>query len=204
MAELGSHQLDACSIFLGKVHPLAVTGVGTHSFYGFPGNNEKPNPREIDDHVFATYEFPGKHHPKGPNGGGKDENDVVVVTYSSISTNGSEQYGECVMGDRGTMIVEAEQSVMIYPERDPNKKGGGPPRTTTVAVTGTGDKKPAMESGSTWGGPAATAAAPGGPGAPAGTGGPVSRGYREEMEDFAYCIKMWKQGMSGDRRTVRG
>src|SRR5439155_1078338 len=24
MAELGSHQLDACSIFLGKVHPLAV------------------------------------------------------------------------------------------------------------------------------------------------------------------------------------
>ena len=28
MAELGSHQLDACSIFLGKVHPLAVSGVG--------------------------------------------------------------------------------------------------------------------------------------------------------------------------------
>src|SRR5207247_204162 len=31
MAELGSHQLDACSIFLGKVHPLAVTGVGYKS-----------------------------------------------------------------------------------------------------------------------------------------------------------------------------
>ena len=27
MAELGSHQLDASSIFLGKVHPLAVSGV---------------------------------------------------------------------------------------------------------------------------------------------------------------------------------
>src|SRR5262245_14896470 len=39
MAELGSHQLDACSIFLGKVHPLAVSGVGTHSFYGFPGGD---------------------------------------------------------------------------------------------------------------------------------------------------------------------
>src|SRR5262249_47913135 len=34
MAELGSHQLDACSIFLGKVHPIAVSGVGYKSFYG--------------------------------------------------------------------------------------------------------------------------------------------------------------------------
>ena len=33
MAELGSHQLDACSIFLGKVHPLAVTAVGGKHFY---------------------------------------------------------------------------------------------------------------------------------------------------------------------------
>ena len=31
MAELGSHQLDACSIFLGKEHPLAVTGIGGRS-----------------------------------------------------------------------------------------------------------------------------------------------------------------------------
>src|SRR5438874_11257686 len=28
MAELGSHQLDASSIFLGKVKPLSVSGVG--------------------------------------------------------------------------------------------------------------------------------------------------------------------------------
>src|SRR6202043_4145703 len=33
MAELGSHQLDACSIFLGKVKPLAVTAVGGKHFY---------------------------------------------------------------------------------------------------------------------------------------------------------------------------
>src|SRR5207249_4155774 len=32
MAELGSHQLDACSIFLGKVHPLAVSGFGGKIF----------------------------------------------------------------------------------------------------------------------------------------------------------------------------
>ena len=37
MAELGSHQLDAASIFLGKVHPLAVQGYGGKNFYGVKG-----------------------------------------------------------------------------------------------------------------------------------------------------------------------
>src|SRR5436309_1589973 len=81
MAELGSHQLDACSIFLGKVHPLAVHGFGGKLFFG-PGKND----RNIDDHVFVTYEFPGKNHPHGPHHG-SDKNDQVVMTYSSISTN---------------------------------------------------------------------------------------------------------------------
>ena len=52
MAELGSHQLDACSIFLGKKHPLAVTGIGGTFFY--------TDGREVDDHVFTVFEFPGK------------------------------------------------------------------------------------------------------------------------------------------------
>ena len=55
MAELGSHQLDACSIFLGKKHPLAVTGIGGTFFY--------TDGREVDDHVFVTFEFPGKDGP---------------------------------------------------------------------------------------------------------------------------------------------
>ena len=50
MAELGSHQLDACSIFLGKKHPLAVTGIGGTIFY--------KDGREVDDHVFTIFEFP--------------------------------------------------------------------------------------------------------------------------------------------------
>ena len=71
MAELGSHQLDACSIFLGKKHPLAVTGIGGTFFY--------TDGREVDDHVFVNFEFPGKA-----------ENDHTVVTYSSINTNAFE------------------------------------------------------------------------------------------------------------------
>src|SRR5262249_56151306 len=85
MAELGSHQLDASSIFLGKVHPLAVSGVGLKTYY----NDE----REIEDHVFCTFEFPSKRENARPPR--RDEatgipqlSDVVAVTYSSISTNG--------------------------------------------------------------------------------------------------------------------
>ncbi len=183
MAELGSHQLDACSIFLDHAHPLAVSGVGVRSFFG-PGRND----RDIDDHVFATYEFPGKNHAK-------DKHDVVVVTYSSISTNGFENYGECVMGDRGTLIVEKEESVMLYPENQPGKVKT-PPRGTEVSVSAKGKDKPVLESGSTWGGPSAEVT-----GTSVGPAGPISRGYREEMEDFAYCVRLWdaKQGYEKDR-----
>jgi predicted dehydrogenase len=190
MAELGSHQLDACSIFLGKVHPLAIQGFGGKLFFG-PGKND----RNIDDHVFVTYEFPGKNHPLGPNHG-SDKNDVVVMTYSSVSTNSFEQYGECLMGTRGTMVVEAEQRVMLYTEKDPTKKGDQ--RTMEVNVATLKKDAAAADSSSTWGGPAA-AISPVKGGAAAG--GPVSRGYREEMEDFAYCVRLWdeKLGYAKDK-----
>jgi predicted dehydrogenase len=189
MAELGSHQLDACSIFLGKVKPLSVMGVGTRSFFGDVKNpTDRRNPRGIDDHVYVTFEFPGKNHPKGPHGGA-DKDDVVVVTYSSISTNGFEPYGECVMGSRGTMVVSSESELMLFKEQEQGKRAA--PRETKVSVSQVG-AKPAMESAGTWGGPAAAAVAAGG--GAAGTGGPVSRGYREEMADFAHCVRLWSDG----------
>lgn len=194
MAELGSHQLDACSIFLGKVHPIAVTGVGHKSFYGglVDASDDKKvkrgNDREVDDHVFVTYEFPGKNYAN-------DKNDIVVVSYSSISTNQFEAYGECLMGTRGTMIVEGEKSVMLYTEQEPGKKGT--PKSLAVGVSSTGKDKPALESGSTWGGPATGATPSAGPAGAAGT--TVSRGYREEMEDFAYCIRLWQQKLGYDK-----
>jgi predicted dehydrogenase len=174
MAELGSHQLDACSIFLGKVMPLAVSGVGGKFFYR--------DDREVDDHVFVTFEFPGKnYYADAERKQVKDRNDVVVVTYSSINTNSFEPYGECVMGTSGTMIVASEQEVMLYPER-----GGAPPRGMTMTVSTGGAGKPAVDtSGSTGPDPAKAQAH----GQAALNLQPVSRGYREEMEHFAYAIR---------------
>jgi predicted dehydrogenase len=186
MAELGSHQLDACSIFLGKVHPLAVTGVGLKCYYN--------DNREIEDHVYCTFEFPGKGYRDQPlrdAAGVPNYNDMVAVTYSSISTNGFENYGECVMGTKGTLVVQTESEVMLYP---PSATG----RSTAVTVTTTPAGQPALDS---WG----SGPAPGAVAAAAPTGGATriySRGYKEEMEHLAYCIKMRGQGMQRDRTDL--
>ena len=183
MAELGSHQLDASSIILGHVKPIAVSGIGGKFFYG-PGRND----RESDDAVFVNYEFPGPNHPKAGKGG-KDESDVVVVSYESFNTNSFEDYGECIMGSRGTMIISKEAEVYMYKETEPGKANSGG-RDTKVLVTTEGGKKPAMEATSTWGGGggAAISKAPG-----ASAWDSAVRGYRTEMEHFAYCLRKWQE-----------
>ena len=197
MAELGSHQLDASSIILGHVRPLAVTGTGGRFFYGSAAKAAKgeptgPNPRESDDNVFVNFEFPGPKHPKAGKGG-TDENDIVVVTFSSINTNAFEDYGEWVMGSHGTMFLQQESDVYLWREKDKTKKGdaaaGG--RDTKITVSGAGGGKPAMEATSTWGGGGASA----GTGKAAGSSGwdTTVRGYRTEMEHFAYCVRKWKE-----------
>jgi predicted dehydrogenase len=164
MAELGSHQLDACSIFLGKKHPLAVTGIGGTFFY--------KDGREVDDHVFVTFEFPGK-----------EDKDRVVVTYSSINTNDFEKYGEEVYGSRATMIVESEKDLLLFKEVDRNTfKGSGGSRSTSVSVEAKG-AKPALETSPSTAAPMAATSLGG-----LATDAP-SRGYREELEHFAYCVR---------------
>ena len=211
MAELGSHQMDACSIFLGHVHPLSVIGVGGKNFYGRPPSSGETNSygdfrtnyndRDSEDQVFLTYEFPGPNHPHGPNHG-TDEDDIVVVTYSSVNTNQFETYGECVMGTRGTMIVDREASVLLYPEKNPALAGPADARAITATVDAGGKGKPALDSSSTWGA-AVSASAPGAGPTGGSPGGVVSRGYREEMEDFAYCVRRW-DGKVGYARDDKG
>jgi predicted dehydrogenase len=164
MAELGSHQLDACSIFLGKKHPLAVTGIGGTFFY--------KDGREVDDHVFVTFEFPGR-----------EVKDRVVVTYSSINTNDFEKYGEEVYGSRATMIVESERDLLLFKEVDRNTfKGSGGSRSTSVTLESKGGK-PALETSPSTAVPTAATSLGG-----LATDAP-SRGYREELEHFAYCVR---------------
>jgi len=171
MAELGSHQLDAAGIFCSanrndgkKVKPLSVSAVGVRSLF--------TNDREVDDHVHCHYEFPGI---------GYDDNDdakkqkKVIVSYSSINGNPFGGYGEVVMGTKGTIILEQEAEYYLIPTDGP---------TTYVDVVKAGDT----------GGPAVldtTSSAP--PSAAVGeralAAAPPSKGYKEEIEHWAYCIE---------------
>jgi len=183
MAELGSHQLDAASIFCSalrqdgsKAHPLTVHAIG--------GRHIFPQDRDAEDHVYCSFEFPGpeydgKFEVGYPTGAKKniidsysnDPNKKIVVSYSSINGNGFGSYGEVVMGTKGTLILEKEQEVMLY---------AGSDTSASVGV------KPAG------GGYALDTQASGGQAAPvakAAASGPVSRGYTEEIEHWAYCIR---------------
>ena len=193
MAELGSHQLDAASIFVSalskekgkKVHPLTVHAVG--------GRHIFPQDRDADDHVYCTFEFPGQGYDYDFDIGYYDSvnrygstiedgrrvgsgipsynamsNKKVVVTYSSINGNGYGGYGEVVMGTKGTLVLDREKEVMLYPisgtsaKAGVKKKGGA----AVLDTSASGDAAPAK----------------------AAQSGPVSRGYREQIEHWAWCI----------------
>jgi predicted dehydrogenase len=152
MAELGSHQMDACGLLLGNALPTQVHGMG---------HVVNKDGREVYDHVYVHYEYP------------KD----VVVAYSSITTNRFDNYGEIVFGTKGTMIIEAEQDVLLFSE------GGGKTTEITPAVTRPGgatvNGSPSEPDGG--GGPARASADP--------AGKAVSRGYMEEIQHFAVCCR---------------
>jgi predicted dehydrogenase len=197
MAELGSHQLDACSIFLGKVRPLRVSGTGTRAFYREQYNRGE---REVDDHVFVTFEFPGKtYYIKDKDGkptdqvDPKNKDDIVVVTYSSINTNSFEGYGECVMGNRGSLIVQEEREAMLFPER-----GGTAARSLSVSVASAGGGAPVLSSDPSP--PTGAAAAAVATGQASLGAGPPSKGYCQEMEHFAYCIRQHGEASSPEEK----
>ncbi len=190
MAELGSHQLDAASIFISalrndgkKAHPLAVHATGGRHIFGYD--------RDADDHVYCMFEFPGSGYDPNFDVGYRDKvtnwppksgvpsyeedpNKKVVVTYSSINGNGFGGYGEVVMGTKGTLVLEREKDVMLY------KNGVSPDTKLDVKKDAGG---PTMDTQASGGQSSAAALAN------AATTGPVSRGYTEEIEHWAYCIR---------------
>ena len=189
MAELGSHQLDAASIFCSslrtdgkKSRPISVHATG--------GRHIFPMDREAEDHVYCMYEFPGPeydakfdvgYYSEGENYPPKngiiepyavDPNKKITLTYSSINGNGFGGYGEVVMGSKGTLILEKEQEVMLYKTSETATK-------VSVKKDGEGYSLDTQASGNLTASSAAKAASE----------GPVSKGYTEEIEHWAWCIR---------------
>jgi predicted dehydrogenase len=102
-AELGSHQVNAANWFLGAT-PERVQAMG--------GVYRYKDGRELPDHVFATFEYPGG----------------VTGTFSSIESNAFDERYEAFFGTKGTLIMHNENEALLFDE------GTADARPTAVEV----------------------------------------------------------------------
>ncbi|HKE60617.1 MAG TPA: Gfo/Idh/MocA family oxidoreductase [Pyrinomonadaceae bacterium] len=93
LCELGSHQVTAASWFFDS-HPTSV--------YVSSGTYEYKDGREVADHVFATFNYPGDR----------------TATFSSIQSNAFEENYEMFMGTKGTLIMTRELEAYLFNEGD--------------------------------------------------------------------------------------
>ena len=86
IVDLGSHQIDIYSWFLGNAKPKSVMASGGVDYW---------TDHEWYDNVMATFEF------DTPDG-------VVRASYQTLTTSGSGGYFEKFMGDRGTLEISED------------------------------------------------------------------------------------------------
>jgi predicted dehydrogenase len=177
MAELGSHQLDAAGLFIAAVHggdpkkhphPLNVSASSSRPLF--------PADRDVEDHVFCVFEYPARDYD--PNDSEKKMK-KIGVQYASINGNGFGGYGETVFGTLGTLLIETEKEALLFKGADTEKK-------IKVVRPKKGpdgkEKPPVMQEAKEEGdeesigiGMLGTLVA--------------ERGYAEELEHFAWCIR---------------
>lgn len=153
MTELGSHQVDVANWITGA-HPSAVVASG--------GIHHYPDGREVNDHVYAIFEYPGG----------------LTLTYSSIQTNQFDQYYEAIMGTRGTILLQGEGEAFLFAEADRASKA------TEVTVTSTAGGTPVLEASASRAADASAGSAT--------TQAAVASSlvpYHNELEAFAYSVR---------------
>ena len=174
MVELGSHQLDAATIFLSANQDYYLDQIGSKEKRG-----EKVTPlkvhvsanrnifqldREVSDHVTTLVEFPAPDYDETTEAGRKRK---ICVQYSTINGNGFGGYGEIVYGTEGTLVLTSETDSELF------RSGGSGSSVAARAETAALDTQSS--------GPAQTAVG--------GAKAEVSRGYAEELEHWAWCIR---------------
>ncbi|MGD0382977.1 MAG: Gfo/Idh/MocA family oxidoreductase [Thermoguttaceae bacterium] len=171
MAELGSHQLDAASIFISAIHggrkqmPLNVCAASSRPLF--------PADRDVEDHVFCVFEFPAPGYDADDPQAAKKK---IGVQYASINGNGFGGYGETVLGTEGTLVLETEKEAMLYKTSETGKK-------LKVAMGKDAKNKPRPVLQLDEAGDVESAAI--------GALGtlPAERGYTEELEHWAWCVR---------------
>jgi predicted dehydrogenase len=103
LAELGSHQVAIANWFFGGPPEAAYASGGAFRY---------KDGREVPDHVYVTWDYPGGR----------------TSTFTSIQSNAFEDYYEEVLGTKGTLILKRETEAYFFPE-------GSAATPTSVEVT---------------------------------------------------------------------
>ena len=176
MVELGSHQIDAAAIFLTANQDYYLDQIGSDQPRG-----EKVIPlkahvsanrnifgldREVSDHVTTLIEYPAPDYDETTEAGRKRK---ICMQYSTINGNGFGGYGELVYGTDGTLKLTSEMESELF-------RSGGSSRveargSADAAMLDTQDSGPAQQ-------------------AVGGGTAEVSRGYDEQLQHWAWCIRV--------------
>jgi len=168
LAELASHQVNITNWFFGST-PEAVQGYG--------GVFRFKDGREVQDHVYATFEYPQGR----------------TAVFSAIESNAFDNYYEMFMGTKGTLILRAETDAMLFPEGD-----AAHATAVEVAARGTGPALDASES------KPATQTSTGVGTTRAGGGETSERGLasRNEISGFCSAIRVGTPLKCGPERAI--
>jgi predicted dehydrogenase len=120
--ELGSHQVNATNWFLGA-EPTRVQAMG--GIYRFKDG------REVPDHVYATFEYPGG----------------ITGTFSSIESNAFDEHYEAFFGTKATLIIRNEDDAMLFDEGDARGTGIDVTPKGAGAALKTSETKPLQAGG---------------------------------------------------------
>lgn len=116
LAELASHQVNIVNWFF-DAEPEVVHGSG--------GVHRWKDGREVDDHVYATFEYPGGR----------------TATFSSIESNAFDHFYEVFFGTKGTLVLRGEAEAYLFEEG-----GGARPTGIEVSAPASGPVLEASES----------------------------------------------------------
>lgn len=166
MAELGSHQVTATSWFF-DAPPEAVYTAGSISRY--------KDGREVNDHVFATFEYPGGR----------------TATFSSIQSNAFEAAYEMFMGTRGTLILQQENEAYLFNEGEAAATQIEVSRQSSAPVADTSASRPPDSPGRAVNAP--------------GNVEQTERGsaYRNEIAEFCAAVRTGTPVRGGPEKAMR-
>ena len=171
LAELASHQVNISNWFFAA-EPEAV--IGTGGIYRFKDG------REVEDHIYATFEYPGGR----------------TAVFSTIESNAFERNYEVFYGTKATLLLQGESEAYLFDEAGaPDTPAAMAPTGMTVQPKGTGPALSASESR------AADAAGRAATGAATGNTDRLSA-YRAEVSGFCSAVRTGAPLLCGPDRAI--